>query len=315
MRHLFIVNPAAGKYDRTHELRDKAESVAAGLRLSWDLLTTQAPGHATALAREAAEQGEPVRIYACGGDGTLNEVVNGAAGYEHVSVTHYPTGSGNDFIKIFGLDSPLFYDLRELMEGETVPLDLIDCNGRLALNICSVGLDARVGMGMADFKRIPFVTGPLAYQLSLVTNVIRGIHRPFRVTVDGEPFEGRFTLLCACNGRFYGGGFNPSPDAIPDDGVLEFLLVHAVSRFTAAQVVGDFSKGKAAQLPQFITLRRGREMRVECDRESIINIDGERMDANLLSFRLSAKKLNFTFPVGTSWNAELRRRTYEISRY
>ncbi len=314
MKHFFIVNPKAGKYDRSREVADKVKQVMARRPLDWEIAYTQAPGHATALAREAAGSGDRVRIYACGGDGTLNEVANGAAGCENAAVTHYPIGSGNDFIRLFGPDAPLFYDLGELVEGVSAPLDLIDCNSRLAINICSVGLDARVGLAVADFKRLPLVTGPVAYQLSLMTHVVRGIHRFYRVTVDGERFDGRFTLLCACNGQYYGGGFHPTPDALPDDGLLDFLLVKGVSRLTAASVVGKYAKGQAASYPQYITIRRGKEMTVECETMSRVNVDGERLDANSLSFRLSAKKLNFFYPVGTHWNPALRRRKYEIDR-
>ncbi len=314
VKHLFIINPMAGKYDRSHEVADKAEALMAGRGLDWEIKVTRSPGHGIELAREAAESGRPVRLYACGGDGTLNEVAGGAAGYPNAAVTHYPTGSGNDFIKIFGPDAPMFYDLHELLEGEEAALDLIDCNGRLAINICSVGFDARIGMGMADFKRYPFISGKMAYKLSLLKNFVEGIHRPYKISVDGEQFEGEFTLMAACNGRYYGGSFNPAPHAQPDDGLLDFLIVKAVSRLTVASVVDKYAAGGSADLPEYITLRRGRAMTVECDRMSMINIDGERLDADKLSFVLSAKKVNFFFPKGAHWRACDRKRIYENGR-
>ena len=140
--------------------------------------------------RAAAEQGEPLRVYACGGDGTLNEAVNGAAGYAHVAVTHYPMGSGNDFLRMFGPDACRFYDLKELLDGPQTPMDLIECNGRLALNVCSIGFDARIGLGAADFKKLPLVSGTMAYQLSALRTIVQGIHRPYRVEVDGETLPG-----------------------------------------------------------------------------------------------------------------------------
>jgi YegS/Rv2252/BmrU family lipid kinase len=311
LKHLFIINPAAGKYDRSREIIGKVESIMAGQGLDWEVKLTQAPGHGMELAQEAARTGRTVRLYACGGDGTLSEVAGGAAGYPNAAVTHYPTGSGNDFIKIFGLDAPLFYDLHELSEGEQAALDLIDCNGRLSINICSVGFDARIGLGMADFKRFPLVSGSAAYKLSLIKNVIEGIHRPYRINVDGECFEGDFTLIAVCNGRYYGGGFNPAPQADPDDGMLDFVIVKAVSRLTVAAVVDKYAKGGAADLPELITLRRGKRMTVECDRMSMVNVDGERLDADKLSFALSAKKVNFFFPKGAHWRASERKREYE----
>lgn len=312
MEHVFIINPAAGKYDRSHEVIEKLETLMEGRGLRWSHAVTKKPGDAAVLARQAAEAGKPVRIYACGGDGTLNEVVNGAAGYDNAAVTHYPTGSGNDFIRIFGPDAPLFYDLNRLLEGEESELDLMDCNGRLALNICSVGFDARIGLGMADFKRYPMVSGETAYRLSLLRSVVQGIHRPYRITVDGESFQGEFTLMAACNGRFYGGGFNPAPEAMPDDGLLDFVIVKAVSRLTVARVVSQYAAGKAGELPQYVILRRGRHLTVECDRMSMVNVDGERMDAYSLSFALSAKKVRFFYPQGAHWDPAKRHTEYDI---
>lgn len=301
MKHLFLINPYAGKYDRTQEVREKLRTVLAGREDPWEVAVTQYPGHGVELVRAAAERGEPLRVYACGGDGTLNEAVNGAAGYEHVAVTHYPMGSGNDFLRMFGPDACRFYDLRELLDGPQAPMDLIECNGRLALNVCSIGFDARIGLGAADFKKLPLVSGTMAYQLSALRTIVQGIHRPYRVEVDGETLPGEaFTLICACNGRYYGSGFNPSPDAVPDDSLLNFLIIPAVSRFTVLALIRKFARGEAGEIPG-VLLRQGREMKVTCDRVSMINLDGERMDGAQLTARLSEKKVNFIYPAGATW--------------
>ena len=113
MKHLFLLNPRAGKYDRTQEMRGKVAAAMADRDEPWETAVTEYPGHGTQLARAAAERGEPVRIYACGGDGTLNEAAVGAAGFDNAAVTQYPMGSGNDFLRLFGADgifiSGLFY--------------------------------------------------------------------------------------------------------------------------------------------------------------------------------------------------------------
>ena len=98
MRHLFIINPAAGKRGTTPQL----EALLEKLTFPHEVVYTQQEGDARRFTQEAARSGEAVRIYACGGDGTLNEVVNGAAGLSHVAVTNVPKGTGNDFLKIFG---------------------------------------------------------------------------------------------------------------------------------------------------------------------------------------------------------------------
>lgn len=301
MRHLFVMNPHAGKFDRSQEMLEKVRHIMAGRREEWSAVRTEGPGHAIRLVEEAARQGDPVRVYACGGDGTLNEVVNGAAGRDHVAVTHCPMGSGNDFLRIFGQDAGRFWQLDQLLDGPQTAMDLIECNGRYALNVCSVGFDARIGFGAADFKKLPLVSGTAAYQLSAARTIIKGIHLPYRVEIDGEQMPGdRFTLLCACNGRYYGGGFNPSPDAMPDDGILDFVVIPAVSRFTVLALIKKFARGEIGQIPQAM-VQRGRTMKVHCDRVTAVNVDGERVDGQELSIGLSDKKVQFFYPAGASW--------------
>nr|WP_209342285.1 diacylglycerol kinase family protein [Flavonifractor sp. AGMB03687] len=298
------MNPHAGKYDRSQEMLEKVRFTMAGRREEWDAVRTTGPGHAVALVEEAAQKGDPLRVYACGGDGTLNEVVNGAAGQEHVAVTHCPMGSGNDFLRIFGQDAGRFRQLDQLLDTPQTAMDLIECNGRYSLNVCSVGFDARIGFGAADFKKLPLISGSAAYQLSAVRTIIKGIHLPYQVEVDGEVMPGdRFTLLCACNGRFYGGGFNPSPDAMPDDGLLNFIVIPAVSRFTVAALIQKFARGEIGDIPQAI-LRQGREMKIHCDRVSAVNVDGERVDGQEITLALSDKKVQFFYPAGASWQPE-----------
>ena len=304
MRHLFVMNPHAGKFDRSQEMLEKIRHMMAGRREEWSAVRTQGPGHAVALVEEAARQGDELRVYACGGDGTLNEVVNGAAGRDHVAVTHCPMGSGNDFLRIFGQDAGRFWQLDQLLDAPQTAMDLIECNGRYALNVCSVGFDARICFGAAYFKKLPLVRGTAAYQLSALRTIIRGIHLPYQVEIDGETMPGeRFTLLCACNGRYYGGGFNPSPTAMPDDGALDFIVIPAVSRFTVLALIKKFARGEIGDIPQAI-LRRGRAMNVRCDRLTAVNVDGELVEGTDLSIRLSDQKVQFFYPAGATWQGE-----------
>ena len=127
MKHVFIVNPAAGKSDRTESYRKLIDAAFVPRGLQYELLVSQAPGDCRKLAQQAAASGEEVRLYACGGDGTLNEVVNGVIGCPNAAVTHYPGGSGNDAIKIFD-DPAAFTSIERLLSAEEAPFDLIRCN-------------------------------------------------------------------------------------------------------------------------------------------------------------------------------------------
>ena len=113
MKHLFIINPAAGSYDHTQEYAAMIRHSCNTRALDFEIEVSKAPGECRRLAREAAQTGEEIRIYACGGDGTLNEVMSGVAGFPNAAVSVLSGGSGNDFVKIFD-DPKAFYDLERL---------------------------------------------------------------------------------------------------------------------------------------------------------------------------------------------------------
>ena len=297
MKHLFIINPAAGSHNQTESYRKKIAEVCEKRGLDYSIRVSGAPGRCRKIAREAAETGKEYRLYACGGDGTLNEVVSGAAGFPNVAVTVFSGGSGNDFARMFS-EPEAFKDLERLLDAEETEFDLIKCNDDYSLNICSVGLDARIGHDVANYKRIPLLSGFRAYAVSTVVNVVKGIHEHYIVEVDGERIDGRFTLICACNGRFYGGGFCPVPQADPTDGKLEVLLVRDVSRLKVAQVVGAYKNGKYADLPNLIRHITTDKIKIICDKETGINLDGEKRDATEIEMSVAKEKLRFFIPKG-----------------
>ena len=303
MTHLFIINPAAGSRDRTADYTGKIQQVCRQRGLQYQIQVSQAPGDCRRLARAAAETGKEFRIYACGGDGTLNEVADGAAGFPNVSVTVFSGGSGNDFVKLF--DEPkAFYDLERLMDCDEAEFDLIQCNDTLALNICSVGLDARIGTDVSRYKRLPLLHGFRAYAASTVVNVIRGISEHYRVEVDGEVLDDRFTFVCVCNGRYYGGGFNPIPEADPTDGKLDVLLVKHVSRALVPFIIGKYKDGHYKELEKYARYIKTDSVKITCDGPTAINLDGELRTATVADFRVAEEKIRFFYPRGLSWQAK-----------
>ena len=304
MKHIFIINPAAGKYDRTEEFSGKIAAACASRGLDYAIHVSEKPGDCRATARRAAESGEEVRLYACGGDGTLNEVVNGAAGFANAAVTHFPGGSGNDAIKIFS-EPAAFTDLDRLLDAEEARLDLIRCNGMYALNILSIGLDARIGTDIARYKRLPFVTGKGAYVLSILSNMVHGLSADYTVTLDsGEVLSGQKTMICICNGRWYGGGFNPVPEAEPDDGLLDVLVVEKVSLLQVASVIGHYQKGRYAEYPELIRHARCRSLRIECAERSVVNVDGEAVYTTDAKIEVVPHAIRFFYPKGLSYHAK-----------
>lgn len=300
MKHLFIINPAAGSRDRTAVYTAAITQICGKRGLDYRIAVSSAPGECRRLAQEAAETGEAYRIYACGGDGTLNEVASGAAGWDNAAVTAYSGGSGNDFVKIF--DQPrAFQDLERLLDAQEVSFDLIRCNEDLALNICSVGLDARIGTDVSRYKRIPLLQGFRAYAASTLVNIIRGISEHYVVEVNGETIDDEQTFVCVCNGRFYGGGFNPVPEADPTDGLLDVLLVRKVRRLEIPAVIGKYKNGRYAQLPDFVRHFRTDHITIRCDKPTPINLDGELRTAQVVDMSIAEEKVRFFYPKGLSW--------------
>ena len=300
MTHLFIINPAAGSRDRTKVYEQAIEQVCSQKGVDYEIQISKEPGHCRTLAREAALTGKEYRIYACGGDGTLNEVAAGAAGFDHVSVTVFSGGSGNDFTKLFS-DPEAFRNLEQLMDCEEVTFDMIRCNDDLALNICSVGLDARIGTDVSKYKRLPLLSGFRAYAASTVINVIKGIAEHYVVEVDGQRIDANQTLICVCNGRYYGGGFNPVPEADPTDGLLDILLIKKISRFQVAKVIGRYKAGRYKELTKVIRHFRADQIRIICDKPTPINLDGELRIAQEVTMSVAEEKLRFFFPKGLTW--------------
>ena len=302
MKHLFILNPVAGGNRRDHKKTyDFLKSFLDGTGEEYEIYVTVAPMDAAEKVKRDAIFGRSLRVYACGGDGTLSECVHGAAGYGNVAVTHYPCGTGNDFIKTFGQDAERFFDLEALMSGFVMPLDIIDVNGRRCLNIASVGIDARIGADVHKYSKLPLIGGSTGYITSLLVNFIKGINQDMRISGEGHAFSGRFALMCACNGRFYGGGFNPVRTAQPDDGVLDFLVVKKVSRLKAAKFLGKYARGEYELLPDLITYFQGKKILIEAGCELCINIDGEILHTASATMRLVPRGVNFLFPKGTEF--------------
>ena len=300
MTHLFIVNPAAGSSDRSAILCEQIDDLCKRHGLTYRVEISRAPGHCRELARQAAESGEEYRIYACGGDGTLSEVASGAAGYPNVAVTCWKNGSGNDFIKLFS-EPEAFSDPERLMDCEEAVFDMVRCNDDLCMNICSVGLDARIGLDVSKFKRLPLLSGYRAYVLSTVLHVIRGIGEHYVVKIEGETVDARQTMICVCNGQWYGGGFHPVPDASPTDGMLDVLLVKEVFRLQVPMVVGKYKNGRYQELPHLVRHIRTKELEILCDKPTPFNLDGESRIAQEVKISIAREKLRFFYPRGLTY--------------
>lgn len=303
MKHIFIINPAAGKRDNRQRVYAMAEALEQKHGLDVSCMLTKSHGHATQLTRSIAETGEAVRFYACGGDGTVNEVANGIAGFDNAAMTVIPIGTGNDFLKNFGPEMlPKFMDAENLWNGEVQQLDLIDCNGKACLTIACSGIDARIAESVHDFSSS--ISGKGAYLASVAVNFIaHGIGQHWTVTLDDEVIEDDFALVAMCNGRHYGGGFTPMLEARMNDGLLHTILVKKISKLQFAALFGKYGSGRHGEVsPDIIRVSDAKVVRIQ-GRDIVTCLDGECSHSNDITLRLSDKKLNFFGPRGCDPNA------------
>ena len=206
MRYLFLLNPTAGKRDCTAELAPAIQAAAQRAGIPPEkrkVVVTQYAGHARELAAEAAHtaqaDGEPVRIWTAGGDGTFNEALTGAQGCSLAAVGCLPFGSGNDFLRTYGTREE-FNDLDAQLAGGEVDIDLMQTDLGLSATICAAGLDAQVAYGIPQFRRIPFCGGEMAYALSIVKQLCGHIGRNVTFAIDGEELTVDCLMCAVCNG-------------------------------------------------------------------------------------------------------------------
>ena len=308
MKHIFIINPTAGKTDSRQKIYDMAESLRQKHGLDVQCILTKKQGHATELAKKLCETGETLRFYACGGDGTVNEVANGIIGYDNAAMTVIPVGTGNDFLKNFGDDIEKFRDAENLWDGPQFPMDAIDVNGRVALTIACSGIDARVARDVHKYSESPLLDGKGSYIYSLAVNFLfKGIGTHWTITLDDVTTEGDWSLVSVCNGRYYGGGFMPVAEARMDDGVLNTLVVREVNRRTFLKFVGPYSRGEYAKFPEYAHCSCPKVVHIHSEKPDIVTcLDGESVVNSDVTIKLHDKKLNFFGPEGCSCNRTAR---------
>lgn len=308
MRHVFIINPISGKKDAAQGLLPGIKTAVAGCGVSAEYHTTEAPRHAAHLAEECAKSGQPVRLYAVGGDGTLNEVLRGALPYAGAEVACVPCGSGNDFVRAFGDKAP-FLDIRAQINGTAMPIDLMEVDGGICAAITSTGLDAEVAYNIPKYRRIPLLGGSMAYNISIVEKLLKPLGKQLSITIDGREQRGRFLIAAVCNARHYGGGYNAAPYATLDDGMLDVILVKKISRLLIASIIGKYKKGihlqqgaVAPALQKYMTYVRAREVLIQPlgTEPFILNVDGECGPAPRLYARVLPGAARFVLPVGVS---------------
>lgn len=282
--YLFIVNPASDRW-RSGKRWGRLEKLLQAYRVNYEVLLTAGPGHAMTIAEEAAQSGRYGIIVAGGGDGTLNEVVNGlcraADDGETMPLGIFPIGSGNDFAGVLGIPRDPDGMVRHLLEGKRRLVDVglvhsYDMLGpttprRYFLNNCGIGFEAQVNL---ESRRIQRLQGFFIYLVAVFRALVR--YRQPHVTLrwDGRERSERMLLVTVGNGRRAGGGFWLTPFAEVDDGLLEIGMARAMSRLEVLRLLPKAITGKHIFDPAY-SLDRGAHLSVNTDIPVPVHTDGE----------------------------------------
>ncbi len=297
MRYVFFINPVAGKGKGPEMLVPAIDEYFKGRDEDYSIIITEAAGDAKNKARAEAEKGDEVTIFACGGDGTFFEVLNGAAEYPNVTFGVIPCGSGNDFLKFFGETTP-FTSIKNQIEGSAFSMDAVKVDDTYCMNVCSMGMDAVVADGMSKFKNIPFVSGSMAYKLSIVKTFFGKLGQKAKIWVDGKLLGTYDCLFAVCaNGPVYGGGYRCAPAADPMDGKLEWLIVEKISKLSILRFLKKYENGTHEDLP---CCHKGQcsVMEIEAEKDEPINLDGEIVRKRKIRFELKPAAVRFMLPRG-----------------
>ena len=300
MLPLVIVNPAAqGGMGRRAwpRLAERARDLAIPL----DVVFTTRPLEATEIARRAAADGRPL-VVALGGDGTVNEVVNGltasgASGADRPELAILPLGTGRDTIRTYGIPKRPLAALHLLRSGSTRTIDIgiarFAEHERLFINIGSCGLTGAVAeRANRTTKRLG---GTPAFLVATIATFASWKNVPFRVRVDERELELVANNVICANGRAFGGGIRVCPQAEPDDGLLDVLIWGDVGKLDLARELPRLYRGKHLGHPA-LTVLRGQDVEVVPAEPLPIELDGELPGLSPVRFSIAPGALRLRVP-------------------
>ena len=300
MKYVFIVNPKAGAGENEKTVRAAIENLPQ--KENCEIYLTKAPGDAMNFVRERSEneKDEKFVFVACGGDGTINEVMNGAAGHENAAVTCFPCGSGNDFVKCFENKNG-FLDLSSLLEKDWKKIDLLKVGNRFSANVTNFGFDTTVAITINKEREKTGHGNKNAYTKGVVTALIKSMKNECTVIADGETLnpDGKLLLCTAANGQYVGGSFRCAPRAKLDDGLMEVCLIKPISRLRFVKILKPYTAGEHIdndEMKDIVVYRQAKKVEVIAKPGFAYSLDGEIIHADRFTIELVKNAVNFIAP-------------------
>ena len=309
-KHVFLLNPAAGQ-GQAIGMREQIENISQRLSLDTEIYETKEELDAQVFTSQLIKNNDvdtKIRLYACGGDGTANEILNAIIGHDNMELAVMPMGTGNDFVRNFG-DVELFRNLEYQMTADTVKTDVIrytwkrqgfSCS-RYCINMFNIGFDCNVVEMAGKLKKKPLISGSMAYLAGVAAMLVKMKGADLKVEFeDGKVFDGKMLLIAIANGCFCGGGVKGVPKALTDDGFMDISLVRKCSRRRFIQLFPKYAKGEHLNVKgadKLIIYRKAKTLKITANGEPFtFSTDGELTKAKEIEFEIVPGAVDFVVP-------------------
>ena len=301
MKHLIILNGMAGS-EKAGSFKEKIIEEMKGL--DYELHLTTAPKEATKFIREYLKENkeETVRVYACGGDGTVFECANGIVGANNAELAIYPIGSGNDFVKCYG-DKERFLNMKKLSEAESKPVDLTKISGPTleeplySINVINFGFDAIVG-AVGNKNKEKGLDDP--YGKALKVAIFKGRFNKTVVTADGEKLNKKKLLLCTiAQGKYVGGKFCCAPKSVNDDGLLDVCLLRTRPLLAFLGIWKPYTNGEHLDNEKYrktLEYRQVKKVEIDAPKDIDVCIDGEMIVGSHFDVEIIPQAIKLVIP-------------------
>lgn len=293
MKHVFIVNPVAGKTNIKKTI-EAIKGICNKYRLDFEIMETDDIGDAKLLSTIVSQIYKKCTIYSVGGDGTLNEVVNGIHASDSI-LGVIPTGSGNDFFKMFDTD---LIDINSIIERtingtiDNVNLGLI--NNQHFVNVASIGIDAETASKISFLKKLK-ITPSLIYMVALFSTFLTYKCPKVRISFNDMSYEQKIMLVAICNGRYYGNGLPIAPRADYNDNLFDVYIVDKLNKLRVPSLSKELKNAEHEKYIEVHPFRTDRVL-IETEKPLKCNIDGEIIVDTEFKFEIADKKLKVLRP-------------------
>ena len=295
MKHVFIVSSQIKErkrkrfYDSIHTIYKNQKYI---------IKETAYAGHAKDIAKQMTSNNEYIRLYACGGDGTLHQIINGIQDFSKTEVAVIPLGTGNDFIKSFlPLSRSDFMNLYNYQHDNTTSCNLLEINGHYAINTASIGLDVKIAKNVEHFKSFSFLGSSTPYYLGLLYSMIHPLSSSYKLKINDQIIQDDFVFIVCGNGKYYGGGYCPAPDAKVDDNQMDICLIKKVTRRKILTLSPKYKKGSHVKYKDLVSTYQTDSLEILSPQKHItVNLDGELETIDSLHIHLADHNINIVLP-------------------